>query len=88
LAAPGDIRMLSSTTCAYCAAARHWLQQHGVRFGECFIETDADCAAQYQAARAPGTPVLLVAGQAQLGFNAQRVHDALTAQPARKLKPG
>lgn len=88
LAAPGDIRLLSSTTCAHCAAPRQWLQQHGVPFGQCFIETDAECAAQYKAARVSGTPVLLVAGQAQLGFNAQRVHDALSAKAARKLTPG
>jgi len=88
LAAPGDIRILSSTTCTHCAAPRQWLQQHGVPFGHCFIETDAQCAAQYQAARASGTPVVLVAGQAQLGFNAQRVHDTLAAQAARKLTPG
>ena len=88
LAEPGDIRLLSSTTCAHCAAPRQWLQQHGVPFGQCFIETDAQCAAQYRAARAPGTPVVLVAGQAQLGFNAQRVHDALAAKASRKLTPG
>ena len=88
LAAPGDIHILSSTACALCAGPRQWLQQHGVRFGECFIETDADCAAKYQAARATGTPVLLVAGQALLGFDAQRVHDTLAAQAPRKATPG
>jgi glutaredoxin len=77
LAQPGDIRMLSSRTCAYCTVARQWMQQHGVRFSECFIETDKDCAALFEAARAPGTPVLVVRGQAQLGFDARRVLDAL-----------
>jgi glutaredoxin len=77
LARPGDIRMLSSTTCAFCTAARLWMQQHDVRFSECFIETDTACAAQFEAARAPGTPVLLVRGQAQVGFDAQRVRDTL-----------
>ncbi len=77
LARPGDIRMLSSTTCAFCTAARLWMQQHDVSFSECFIETDTACAAQFEAARAPGTPVLLVRGQAQVGFDAQRVRDTL-----------
>jgi glutaredoxin len=76
-AAPGDIRMLSSTTCGYCTAARRWLQQHGVPFSECFIETDAACAAEFEAVRAPGTPVVVVRGRPQLGFDAQRVLDAL-----------
>jgi glutaredoxin len=77
LAKPGDIQMLSSTTCAFCILARQWMQQHDVAFSECFIETDAACAARFEALRAPGTPVLLVRGQAQTGFDAQRVLEAL-----------
>jgi glutaredoxin len=73
--------MLSSTTCAYCAKARAWMREHDVAFTECFIETDAACASQYQAARAPGTPLMLVRGQPMLGFDAQRVRDRL-ALPA------
>ena len=76
-ARPGDIQMLSSTTCAFCAVARQWLQQHPVSFIECFIETDAACAARFEAVRAPGTPVVLVRGQPQTGFDAQRVLDTL-----------
>lgn len=78
LAAAGDIRMLSSTTCAFCTAARLWLRRHGVDFAECFIETDAACAATYAALHAPGTPVLLVRGRALLGFDPQRVRGALS----------
>ncbi|MCU0921038.1 MAG: glutaredoxin family protein [Burkholderiaceae bacterium] len=78
LARPGDIQMLSSTTCAYCSVARQWMRQHEVAFDECFIETDAACAARFEALRAPGTPVLLVRGQLQTGFDAQRVLGALS----------
>jgi glutaredoxin len=77
LAAPGDIQMLSSTTCGFCAAARLWMQQQGVPFSECFIETDRDCAERFEATRAPGTPAMVVRGQVQIGFDAQRVIDAL-----------
>jgi glutaredoxin len=80
-ALPGDIRMLSSTTCAYCGAARDWMRQHRVSFGECFIETDKECAAVYESLRTPGTPVLVVRGKAQLGFDPHRVLGAL-AVPA------
>ena len=78
LAQPGDIQMLSSTTCAFCSVARQWMQQHDVAFNECFIETDAACAARFEALRAPGTPVLLVRGQPQTGFDAPRVLKALS----------
>jgi glutaredoxin len=82
LARPGDVRMLSSQTCVFCDSARHWLQTHRVAFDECMIETDATCAAQFNALMAPGTPVMLVRGQPQVGFSPQRVREALAQPPA------
>ena len=76
-AKPGDIFMIASLTCVYCAAARAWFEANRVPFTECLIERDARCAAHYNALMAPGTPVLLVRGQRLLGFNAQAVADAL-----------
>ncbi|MGH8796610.1 MAG: glutaredoxin family protein [Caldimonas sp.] len=73
----GDIRMLSSVTCVYCAEARAWFGDHGVPFSECYIERDAACAASYAALMAPGTPVLLVRGKVQRGFSPQAVAEAL-----------
>ncbi len=73
LAREGDIQMLSSQTCGYCGEARSWLGSRGVRFEECFIERDAACAQRWKALAMPGTPVLLVKGQAQLGFDPERV---------------
>ena len=78
LACPGDIQVLSSTTCAFCSAARQWMQQHEVAFSECFIETDAACAARFEAVRPPGTSVVRVRGQPQTGFDTQRVLEALS----------
>lgn len=78
-ARPGDIVMLSSASCVYCERARHWLTANRVAFSECFIESDATCAARYQAAGAAGTPTLLVRGQRQLGFSASAVAQALQA---------
>jgi glutaredoxin len=80
-ARPGDIRMLSSTTCAICTVARQWFTEHQVPFSECFIERDAACAAEFAETRSPGTPLLLVKGQPQVGFSRERVRDRL-------LQPG
>ena len=77
LAAPGDIRMLSSETCAICAVARRWFAEHRVAHDECFIERDAACRAAFEATAAPGTPVIVVRGQPQLGFSPRRLHAAL-----------
>ena len=74
----GDIVMVSSVTCPYCKEAREWFTEHKVTFSECFIETEPACAAAYNALQAPGTPVLVVRGQRQRGFDARRVAAALT----------
>lgn len=76
-AAPGDIRLIASDTCEPCEAARHWLTRHQVRFTECSIERDAQCAGAFGSTGAAGTPVLVVRGKAQTGFDPQRVLDAL-----------
>ncbi len=79
LAAPGDIQMVTSDTCPFCVKARAWFNEHGVAFSECSIERDAECAARFRAYMSPGTPLLFVRGQPQVGFNPQRVAKALGA---------
>ena len=76
---PGDIVMLSSLTCVYCAQARAWFETNRVPYSECVIERDAACAAAYESLRAPGTPVLLVRGRRLLGFDAAQIVAALSA---------
>ena len=76
-AKPGDIVMLSSETCVYCKEAHRWLTEHGVAFGECFIERDPDCRAAFDKLQSPGTPMLVVRGQRQVGFSAERVAQVL-----------
>ncbi len=73
LAKPGDIRMLSSQTCAICKVARAWFTEHQVAHAECVIERDAACKLEFEALQSPGTPVMLVRGKAQLGFNPVRL---------------
>ena len=79
-AKPGDIQMISSIGCVYCAKARAWFAQQNIPFAECFVEKDAACAAQYSALLAPGTPVIVVRGRPQVGFSAQRIEAALRPQ--------
>lgn len=81
LARPGDIHMLSSDSCGICVHARRWFTTHGVVFSECSIERDAACRADFEARRAPGTPVLLVRGVPQLGFSPERLRAALQPRP-------
>jgi glutaredoxin len=78
-ARPGDIIMLSSTNCVFCLRARNWLDAEKIAYSECFIETDAACAALYRAQMAPGTPTFLVKGQRVVGFDKQRLVELLAA---------
>ena len=76
-AKPGDIFMIASVSCVYCAAARAWFDANRVPFTECLIERDAACKATFDAAQAPGTPLMVVRGKLLLGFNPERLRDAL-----------
>ncbi len=77
LAQPGDIRMLASQDCAFCMLARQWFKRHQVHYSECLIEQEPACRAEFEAQRAAGTPLMLVHGQPQLGFNPERILAAL-----------
>lgn len=77
---PGDLRMISSETCVFCVQARTWLTRERLPFEECFVERDARCAADYDRLGRPGTPTLLVRGQAQLGFDPARITAALAGE--------
>lgn len=79
LAAPGDILMIASDTCPFCAKTRQFFGEYGVVFSECSIERDEACAARFRAHMSPGTPLLIVRGQPQVGFDPQRVAKALGA---------
>jgi len=72
-----DIYMVSSVTCPYCAQARAWFSENKIPFRECYIERDEQCASQYRALMAPGTPVLLVRGRKIVGFNPRAIETAL-----------
>lgn len=73
----GDVEMISSTGCVYCAKARSWLTRHHVVFGECNIDLDTRCLTRFQQLGSPGTPVMMVRGKPQLGFDPQRVAQGL-----------
>ena len=77
-ARPGDILMLSSTTCFYCTQARDWMTEQRVPFTECFVEQDAACAATFQRLGGRGTPTLLVRGQVIVGFDRGRLLTVLS----------
>ncbi len=88
LAQTGDIVMYTTSTCPYCAKAKAWLNANHVVWQECNVDTSAACQHQFQARGAPGTPLMAVQGQWQLGFDAQWVVNALqTPKPSSEASP-
>lgn len=85
---PGDIRMISQTTCIYCTRAREWLTRHEIPFEECFIDHDSECLAEYNRQGRNGTPMMLVRGQMQRGFDAQRITAWLAGAPTQQTPVG
>ncbi len=73
LAKPGDVLMLGSVTCTFCAQARSWLEEEKVPYRECLIERDADCLREYQARGGFGTPTFVVRGHTVVGFDRQAI---------------
>ncbi|HEY4083519.1 MAG TPA: glutaredoxin family protein [Burkholderiaceae bacterium] len=72
-ARPGDIVMLGSTTCTYCASARRWLDAQQVPYHECLIEREPGCLREYEARGARGTPTFVVRGQTVVGFDREQI---------------
>lgn len=73
LAKPGDVLMLGSVTCTFCAQARSWLEAQKVPYRECLIERDADCLREYRARGGYGTPTFVVRGHTIVGFDRKEI---------------
>jgi glutaredoxin len=80
-ARPGDIEMYSATTCGICKQAKSWFDAHAVPVQSCEIDRDADCRKRFYALRGVGTPLFVVRGERQLGFDRQRIASTLERQP-------
>ena len=75
-----DITLYTTSTCPYCAKAIAWLNQHGVRWRECNVETDSACQRAYAEQGAPGVPLVRAGDRWHLGFHAPWLAEALAAQ--------
>ena len=76
-AQPGDIEMYSATTCGICKTAKRWFDAHDVAVQSCEIDRDADCRKRFYALKGRGTPLFVVRGERQVGFDRERIAQAL-----------
>jgi glutaredoxin len=73
----GDIQMYSATTCGICKTAKKWFEAHEVPVAMCEIDRDAECRQRFRELRGKGTPLFVVRGERQVGFDRERIAAAL-----------
>ncbi|MCH8179493.1 MAG: hypothetical protein IIA02_06895 [Proteobacteria bacterium] len=75
-----EVLMYTTTTCTYCAQARHWLDQQGFAYTECNMSTTPRCEQEFLRHGGTGTPYLVVRGHHMKdGFDSDEFLDALRA---------
>jgi len=77
LAAAGELRMLASDSCAICARREPGSTSTGCASANVRSNVTAPARLSSPALRAPGTPVFIVRGQPEIGFNPKRLHERL-----------
>ena len=81
LVKPGQLQMISSTSCRYCTIAREWLTAQQVPFDECFVETSSACRQRFQQTGGRATPTFVIGQKAVLGLDAARLLQILSEKP-------
>jgi glutaredoxin len=77
----GEVVMYTTTSCGYCAQARHWLNQYRIAFTECNTDTSDRCARELTAYGGDGVPYLVVRGQhMREGFDSDQFLTILAAK--------
>jgi len=73
-----DVRVYTSPTCGYCHQAKRYLNERGVRFTERDISVDRSAAEEMiRLTGQTGVPVIVVDGQAVVGFDRRRLDQLL-----------
>jgi len=77
-----NVVMYTTKSCGYCAHARQYFTERGIRWTEIDIESSAAAAAKFEALGGIGTPLIFIDEQRIMGFDRQRIDNAL-ASPSR-----
>ena len=69
--------MYVTSGCSYCAKARTWFDSREIQFDERNIDTSAEASREWQQLGGEGTPLIVINGNAILGFVQARVEAEL-----------
>lgn len=74
------VKVYSATWCAFCHAAKQYLDQKGVQYTDLDVESDpANGVAAVEKSGQRGIPVLDIDGDIIIGFDRPRIDSALKA---------
>ncbi|MBW2309415.1 MAG: NrdH-redoxin [Deltaproteobacteria bacterium] len=65
--------LFTGASCPWCAAAKQYLRQKGVRFHEVDASKDPRAQRELQRRHIRGVPVLLIGSQAIVGFDRPKI---------------
>src|SRR5438445_8183888 len=75
-----EVVIYTTPTCTYCAAAKRWFQEHGIKYTEYDVNRDPTRAAEMFRLTGQGAvPVIRVGGQVLVGFDPLRLARLLPA---------
>ncbi|MFS8541123.1 MAG: glutaredoxin family protein [Tissierellales bacterium] len=72
-----DVTIYTSNTCAYCVAAKEYLQEKGISYTEKNINQDPAARKELMQMGHMGVPVLLIDGEEVVGFNKEKIDQLL-----------
>ncbi len=73
-----EVLVYTSNTCAYCGAAKEYLQEKGVAYVEKNVQTDKDARKELMQMGHMGVPVIVIDGEEVVGFDRDRLDDLLS----------
>lgn len=72
-----NVKIYTSTTCAYCHAAKEYLEEKGVSYEEKNISTDSDAKKELISMGYMGVPIIMVDDDVVEGFNKNKLDELL-----------
>lgn len=70
---PIDVVMYATKTCGYCARARSFFNQRGIRWQEIDIESSQAAREEFKRKGGQGVPLFFINGQRVRGFSEERM---------------
>lgn len=71
------VTIYTATGCPHCAAAKDYLEEHDIQYTERNIAEDPDAAKELSDKGVTSTPTLLIGEDMIVGFDRDRVQEAL-----------